>query len=393
MKKHIKQIFILQIIIIIMLIQCGCWNMRELDSLSIVMGFGIDKAEVSDEIELTAQIVKTGGKNQSSANEKGSDDSSFINLRSTGNDIFTIIREYTHKISRRLYIGDSQIIVFGESSAKEGIRNKLDFFMRDHEGRLIVYVIVAKGKAYDVLKEEPEFGNIPAIDIANLIENQFATSEAVKVTLFDLIPNLVNNTKSMVLPCVSVLSEGEGKKIALTSSAVFKDDKLVGELDKKETRGYLWVMNDVKSGVINVNVLGENTSIEIKKAKSEVVPQINKDGSIKIKVKITEEGILNSQVGNASLDKVFNNKKLENATAYVIKKEIQKTLDKAREMGTDIYGFGEDINRKYPKEWKTIKANWDKLFKEIDINIEVISKLRGEGRIVNPIYPEKEESK
>ncbi len=392
MKKYLKLIFLLLIITVILSL-CGCWNMRELDNLSIVMGFGIDKSEVSNEIELTTQIVRTSEKNQSATKQKESDDSSFINLKSTGKDIFTIIRDYTHKISRRLYIGDSQIIVFGENSAKDGIRDKLDFFMRDHEGRLIVYVIVAKGKAYDVLNEKPEFGNIPALDIAKLVENQFATSEAVKVTLFDLIPNLVSNTKSMVLPCVSILSEGEEKKIVLSSSAVFKDDNLVGELDKKETRGYLWVMNNVKSGVINVNVLGENTSIEIKKAKSEVVPQINKDGSIKIKVKITEEGVLNSQMGNASLDKIFNNKKLENATAYEIKKEIQQTLDKAREMGTDIYGFGEAINLKYPKEWKTIQTNWDKLFKEIDIKIEVTSKLVGDGRIVNPIYPEKEESK
>ncbi len=392
MKKYLKLIFLLLIITVILSL-CGCWNMRELDNLSIVMGFGIDKSEVSNEIELTTQIVRTSEKNQSATKQKESDDSSFINLKSTGKDIFTIIRDYTHKISRRLYIGDSQIIVFGENSAKDGIRDKLDFFMRDHEGRLIVYVIVAKGKAYDVLNEKPEFGNIPALDIAKLVENQFATSEAVKVTLFDLIPNLVSNTKSMVLPCVSIFSEGEEKKIVLSSSAVFKDDNLVGELDKKETRGYLWVMNNVKSGVINVNVLGENTSIEIKKAKSEVVPQINKDGSIKIKVKITEEGVLNSQMGNASLDKIFNNKKLENATAYEIKKEIQQTLDKAREMGTDIYGFGEAINLKYPKEWKTIQTNWDKLFKEIDIKIEVTSKLVGDGRIVNPIYPEKEESK
>jgi len=38
----------------------GCWNRRELDTFSILMGMGIDKAEELGKIQLTAQIVKPG---------------------------------------------------------------------------------------------------------------------------------------------------------------------------------------------------------------------------------------------------------------------------------------------------------------------------------------------
>ncbi len=37
---------------------CGCWNRRELNSLAIVMGVGVDKGEEKNSVEVTVQIVQ-----------------------------------------------------------------------------------------------------------------------------------------------------------------------------------------------------------------------------------------------------------------------------------------------------------------------------------------------
>ncbi len=40
--------------------------------------------------------------------------------------------------------------------------------------------------------------------------------------------------------------------------------------------------------------------------------------------------------------------------------EIMDTsLNKARDMNTDIYGFGEMVSKKYPSEWEGMKDRWD----------------------------------
>jgi spore germination protein KC len=39
-----------------MLEMSGCWDCREMDTIGIVMGVGLDKAEAPDEIEMTAQV-------------------------------------------------------------------------------------------------------------------------------------------------------------------------------------------------------------------------------------------------------------------------------------------------------------------------------------------------
>jgi spore germination protein KC len=49
---------------------------------------------------------------------------------------------------------------------------------------------------------------------------------------------------------------------------------------------------------------------------------------------------------------------LEKGTAEEINKEIQGAIAKGYEYGTDIFGFGIAVYRKYPQKWEEIKDNW-----------------------------------
>jgi germination protein, Ger(x)C family len=396
MKSVKSLILLLFIIILIPCSLCGCWDKKELNELAIVLGVGIDKAKTSNDIEMTVQIEKNGGSQSSSSSSSTgnqSNGSNYFNVKDIGKNVATIFGDYSHQLSRKMYIAQNQVIVFGEGMAKEGIRNSMDYFLRNYQGRLNVDVFVAKGRAGDILALNPTMGNIPAFEISQLIDAQVANSESTKLNVADLMTDLASSTKSMVAPYLDIMNDEGEKHFAISGSAVFKGDKLVGELDKNETRGYLWVINKVENGKITVAVLNEQAVLQISKAESQIVPVIKEDGSILIKVNVTEEGILSSQTGSVSLGTPENMKLLENAEVNTIKAEILRTLNKTREMGTDIYGFGESIKCRYPKQWNSIEANWNKLYKKTDVQITVTAKLRGNGRIVGPDYPEKEMKK
>lgn len=392
MKNAKSLILLLFSFIFILYGLCGCWDKKELNELAIVLGVGIDKAKTPSDIEMTAQIEKSGGAQSSSSSSTGnqSNSSNYFNVKSTGKNVTTIFGDYTHQLSRKIYIAQNEIIVFGKGMAKEGIRNSMDFFLRDYQGRLSVNVFVSKGKAGDLLDLNPTMGKIPAFEISQLIDAQVANSESTKLTVADLMTDFSSSTKSIVMPYLETVNEGGEQHFSVSGSAVFKNDKLVSELNKSETRGYLWVINKVKNGKIAVNILDEQAVLQISKAESQVVPVIKEDGSILIKVNVTEEGILSSQTGSVSLSTQENMKLLESAEADTIKAEILRTLNKTREMGTDIYGFGENIKCRYPKPWNSIEANWNVLYKKADVQINIIAKLRGNGRIVAPDYPEEE---
>lgn len=50
---------------------------------------------------------------------------------------------------------------------------------------------------------------------------------------------------------------------------------------------------------------------------------------------------------------------LEKRQAAVIESEVKAALRKAQaELGVDIFGFGEAVHRKYPKEWQELKGRW-----------------------------------
>lgn len=385
MKRIIKILLIISLVLSL----SGCWNRRELNSLAIVMGIGLDETENEDELKMTVQLVDTSSmKSSSKGGGGGSSESNYLNLTGTGANVISILRDFTHQISRKLYIPHNQIIVFGEDLAKSGIRDSMDMFLRDHEARLNVNVLVAKGDAEDIFEAEPQLAKIPMEDISKRIDLQSATSETATLSVLDLMTCLTSETCSAVAPIIEII-ENDGKKVSsISGGAVFKDDKLVGELDKTQTRGFLWVMGKVKSGIIKVDVKDQKVNLEIVKADSEITSTIKEDGTIQFKIKIREEGIIASQTGSENMSKEENIKLLQKAAEDLIKEEIQGVIEQAKILDADIFGFGDRINRKDAKKWKTLEKDWDSTFQKIDVQIDVTAKVTAAGRLAQPDYPE-----
>ena len=54
-------------------------------------------------------------------------------------------------------------------------------------------------------------------------------------------------------------------------------------------------------------------------------------------------------------------------------------------------GFGREIYRNKPKQWKMLKGQWDSKFQDIDVSIEVKINILGSGMAGPPLYLEKKE--
>ncbi len=366
----------------------GCWNSRELDTLSVLIGVGIDKTDDFRMVNVTAQIANPSNIKTSEDREASSQEA-YWNLQMSAENVFVALRDCTFSASRKLYIGQNQIILLGEDLAKAGLQKYMDFFLRDPEARLNEYVVVAKGKAADILDVKPELEKLPALNIQNLIDIHFATSQVVSIRLIDFSSAIASGTTSAVAPMIEIDGFGEDKKLKMSGTAVFKDYKLAGELDPFETRGYLWVVDKVKSGVLNVSSKNGETALEIIRSKSKMTPVLKDDGSFSIKLSVKTDVNLGSQEGwddfLLSEDRTF----VENRAAKAIESDIMACLDKAGELGTDIFGFGEAIRRKYPRQWNSVKDDWENIFPDIEVELETNVKLRGTGEFIRSVFPER----
>jgi spore germination protein KC len=363
----------------------GCWNRIELDKLAIVMGVGIDKAAEPGKIQVTAQISKPGGKNPSK--NKNGGNTAFVNIKNTGHTLNSAIWGLTRESSRRLYFPHNQIIIFSREIAEDGLQRHLDFFLRNDEIRLTQKVVIAENLASDLLEVTSLFEKIPAIEIADMLEAQVLSSKSLAVNLQQLLARLLSKTTAPVAPIIKITGLGKEQTVLISGMAVFKDDKLAGQLNETETRGLLWVIGEVVSGIIDVDCPdGEGkASLHITRASSKISAEI-RDGRIHIKIIIREEGDLAGAFCPENLALPWKLTELEQKKAAVIKSEVMAALTKARELNADIFGFGEAVHRQYRKEWQELKNNWDELFPYIEVELIVEAKLRRVGKFtaINP---------
>jgi germination protein, Ger(x)C family len=390
MNKYIRFLLAFVICGCLVLNATGCWNRRELDTLAILLGIGIDKSTDTGNVKLTAQVVKAGELKSSQKNGgSGGGGKSYLNMESTGDTVFEAIRGFTHESSRKMYFPHNQIMVLGRDIAEEGVRKYIDFFVRDPESRLNISVLVSKNTAAEILDVKPNFEKIPALDIYDLVEDQTATSETSIVKLKNFLERLMSKSTAPIAPLIEVLGEGDKKKIYVSGTAVFRKDKLVGELDKNETRGLLWVINKVKSGIIKVKCPDgkDEVSLEIVNAKSKITSEINGNKVI-FKIKIQEEGNVGEQECTEDLSKPPKMNLLKKEKAEAIRGEVMSAFKKARELDADIFGFGEILHQRHPKQWKGMENRWDEIFQKVEVQVIVETKLKLTGQINKPVNPE-----
>lgn len=385
-----KSMVLLLILFLLQTMLTGCWNRRELKTLAIVQAIGIDRTE-DGQISLTVELLKPAELKTTKGGGGGGGGKGTWTLTSQGETVFDAFRNATLQSSRKLFISHDKIVVIGQEAAKTGIAPLLNFLDRDHEPRLLAHLFIAKGTAKDIIEADHEQEKALATALENLAKATAATSKIPRIQTLDVMKALISKTSDPFIPGVEIFQNKENEKVSktiiLSNTAIFKKDKLVGWFDKKETRGLLWILGEVKSGIIIVKSPQEeikNVSLEIIKASSKIKPE-RIDGNLVITIEITEMGNLGEQMSEGvDLTKPDTFEELEKRQAAVIQSEINAALTKAQTWDADIFKFGEAVHRKFPGEWPELKETWDREFKNIEVKVEVEAKLRSNGVTTGP---------
>lgn len=380
MKKHLKILTLTALLFLMIIISSGCWNSRELNGFSIVLATGVDKSKEEGQVDLTVQIAKTGS--SSSKKSSSSEEKSYLNLKLTGDSIFTIFRDFSQVNDRDLFIAQNQEIIFGQDLAKQGLIPYVDFFARDHEARMDTFVMVSTTTANEILNLDPTMEKTIAVELNAMIELQKnQTSYSQQVELMEFIQKIESKTTSALATLVST-KEQEGKKVLfLEGMAVFKKDKMVGNLNKEETRGYSWITNKIKGGLLDIETEKGNATLEIKSAKCKTNVEITKENKLKVELTINETGTIGELSGFKGLKVTEIVELLEKEGAKAIENEVQASISKAKELNADYFGFAEMFIKKYAKKFDDFKKYWDQDFQQVEVSVKVETTILGSGRI------------
>lgn len=381
----------------------GCWNKVELDQRAIVAGFGLDKAREEGRLKVTVQVAKPG-EIKAGAKSEGGAPSAVTVFTGTGYTFFDGLRNLAMVTGKKLFLSEAKILVVGEELARDDIGKATDLYERDAEPSTRNYLLIAKGEAEEVLETEMGLEKIWAYGIGNTVKAMSAHGKAPAIEIADFLEAVESKTTAPVATAVQLVSKGEEKgeikaeedkarppkEIKVSGTAVFRNYKLTGWLDERETRGLLWVTGKIKSGIIVVPAPGDDrrlVAFEIIRAKADIKPEM-KDGNLTITVEVEEEGNLGEEQPD-SVDVTVPGvlRELEKRKKEAIENEILAAVSRARELNADIFGFGEAVHRKYPGEWKQLEANWDEIYPTLEVNLAVDARIRRTGKITKFAEP------
>ena len=195
----------------------------------------------------------------------------------------------------------------------------------------------------------------------------------VPVSIAEFFFKLATPGVDPVLPVLTVASIDGEQDLKLQGTAVFKDRRLVGYLNEKESRGYRW-LNPGKNmgGLLGVEMPeGKGRVVfEVINFKTKQTPRLQ-DGLLVMDIEIQAEVNFFEQTGTAKLVGIEQKESLEIAAARQIKQEVQACITKSQELTSDVLGWGRTLYRHYPAEWEELQDHWQELYPETKANIRV----------------------
>jgi spore germination protein KC len=371
----------------------GCWDRRELSELGIALAMGIDK--VGDKFQVSVQVVQPG---EVASKQRSGQRTPVTIYKAKGDTVYEAIRKMTIASPRKIYVAHLRMLVFGEQLAREGIGKAMDFLSRNYELRTDFYIVVAKGtSAANVLSILTPTETIPATELYKSVEASTMTwAPSTAVTLDELITDYVSEGKNPVLSGVEVIGNVKaGKYMGNVKStepaarlqnaglAVLRKDKLLGWLSEEQSKGYNYILEQVKSTVGHVACPGEkgNIALEVSSLKVKVKGYVhNGDPGVHIDMDVKEN--VGEVECTIDLTQMKTLRTLEQEAQQKIREITTRTIRTVQnDYETDIFGFGNAIHRSNPRAWKSLKQNWNRRFTEMDVQVKVKVKIKGVGTI------------
>jgi spore germination protein KC len=383
----------------ILLLTTGCWNYRELNSMAIVGAVGIDYDDEKKLFDISVQIQNA--KKTTPGSPSGNQQQSPITVyQSKAKTIHEALRNFVLESPKKLYLGHIQVLVFGESFAKDHLKDGVDFFLRDLESRKVFNVILAKDdKASDVIKILTPLEGIPS---QSIIQNILAASSykgvATDITFDELLSQIYAEGIEAVIPTIIIegkVSDGITDKAITTTDpktklkignlGIFKGYKFKGYLDQEESIGYNLLQNNLDLSIFSFPCDEKNNyaAIELTSAKSNISLSV-KDNKPKADISLSATVSLSEYncKSNLSDEKVIN--EIRKKAAKNIKSKIDKTIKASqKKYNVDFIGFGEQLYLNNNSYWKKNKKDWEKIFPNIDYKITVDLKMPQKGSIIN----------
>ncbi|MGI6434759.1 MAG: Ger(x)C family spore germination protein [Syntrophomonadaceae bacterium] len=369
----------------------GCWDLREVEELSIIHGMAIDTTQ-NGGVRVIFQVINTAAESKIGGGRSLLFDKAYGNRVIEADSLYAAIRQLPlETVTQRFFAHTEVVIVSEEFARNRGFREILDYLERTPQIRPSMWILVGRGDLVSIMDTPEHLSPIPTRRISDMLRHPERVSSYAALRLGDFTKILQSKGAqpftALIETCPSLSFSEESENgilggevpepanlVVINGTAVFKEDNMIGWLDQQESRGLLWLLGKIKYGKIQFPIPGSEghtMATEILTAKSTVRPAV-KNGHVVMMVKIIASTSAEEVTTSVPLDKSADIKRLEEAQNQAVIREVRAALAKAQQQyQVDVFGFGEAIHRHYPAQWQQMKDSWPDIFPGVEVQLVV----------------------
>ena len=392
-----KILIILLVIVITAFFLTNFSSIYTIDDYAYVIAMGLDNSDDSDLI-LSLQIAIPAGSSKGSESSSSQSSSSIVSTVKCKNinGGVNLINDY---LGQKLNLSYCKAMVFSEDIAKKGIGNYICTATNDIEIRPSCDIIVSKCSALDyITNSKPLLENLSSKYYEIASSSQKDTGLTRTISLMSFYNRYYDSLCEPYAPLSSIeesnggdsssssggKSESSSKKdvekdnanakIKNQGLAIFKDDKLIGEISREETLCYMLVSGKLKDAVINVPSPFEDAdyvSLNISSVHSKNKVEI-KNGTPFVTCNISLSARVLSSTKTSNYLSKENSLALEYATNSYLNANITDFLYKtSKELKSDFIGFGRNAVRSFKTmdNWKNY--DWLNKYQNSEFNVNI----------------------
>ena len=362
MNSFIKRIFIILVLLIFVTAFSSSYVSLRIDNLAFVVALGIDVAD-NNNLKVSFEFTDIGSVSE---NGSASESSSVINTV-VSSSLDSAISMMNGFIGKQLSLSHCKLIIFSEEFAQRGVSHEIYTLINNPQIRPSTNIVISKIDAESYIKySEPALEHLESKYYEIFPSSSKYTGYTVNATIGDFFNGLVcetcepfailggindssnsnSNASSNNAEAISNATTLTGKRLTENIGvAVFKDDKLVGELNAIETLSFLLLKNSVDS--FEVSIPNPNTqeeeNIDIY-LYHDVDTKINLDitnGAPHAKIDINLTGKISSVSNNSDYDDNNQLSTISNSVNNYLESIISSYLYRtSREFNSDINNIG-----------------------------------------------------
>lgn len=392
------------VILITALLTPGCFGQNEIEDVGFVLAIGVDLAE-DGQLDVTLQMAVPAITKDENV--------SVLVVTQRAPSIASAMEKLAVTTNKVPSLSQARLIIFGQTIAQRGIGPSVDYLTRNHDARLLIWVMVTPGKARDILSAKARTETISANMISGLQHEARQTALAPQTSLLELLDHIGTFARDPLVAAVTLAAPPEGggassgesggeggganqgvNPVRLEGAAVFRGDRLVGWLSASEARGFLWLEGEADRTLLDYrdDQTGATGTVRvfINTAKWSVVPDTVNPGRTRFSVAIRADGQINELTGGVASEQSGNFSNLEKTLAALIKAEAVAALTKQQsEFRADFIGLGEYLrSRVSSRTWRGLDKLWaDQYMPQTTVDVSVSFRLRRPGSTRAELVP------